>query len=126
MVINMDNEAFKYNYSAKEQEEIRRIREKYLPKEENKMELIRKLDAGATKKGVVSSLILGILSCLVLGAGMSMVMVGGSNLFVLGIVTGLIGLAGMATAYPLYVRITKRERELIAPQILKLTEELMK
>ena len=43
-----------------------------------------------------------------------------------GIVIGVAGMAGTAAAYPLYMQITKRERERIAPEILRLTEELMK
>jgi len=38
---------FQYTYSAKEQAEIKNIRSKYIPKEENKMEQLRRLDASA-------------------------------------------------------------------------------
>ena len=44
--------------------------------------------------------------------------------FIPGVVIGLIGIAAVAAAYPLYTRVTKKERERLAPQILKLTEEL--
>lgn len=49
----MDNkkETFEYTYSAKQQQEIENIRKKYLPKEEDKMEQLRRLDRSATKKG---------------------------------------------------------------------------
>ena len=36
---------FEYTYSAPEQEEIRKIREKYLPKEETSMDRLRRLVA---------------------------------------------------------------------------------
>ena len=39
---------------------------------------------------------------------------------------GVFGIAAVAVAYPVYSRITKKEREKLAPQILKLTEELSK
>ena len=45
------NSRFKYTYSAPQQEEIKRIREKYLPGEEDKMEQLRRLDHSATSKG---------------------------------------------------------------------------
>ena len=44
----------------------------------------------------------------------------------LGILTGAAGLALVALAYPVYHRVLKRERARIAPEILRLTEELLK
>ena len=120
----MDN--FEYTYSAPEQEEIKKIREKYLPKEESKMEQLRRLDAQVTQKGTVVALMVGILSSLILGTGMSCCMVWGGTWFVPGIVIGVMGIAGVAAAYPLYVRITEKEKARLAPEILRLTEELMK
>ena len=117
---------FEYTYSAPEQEEIRKIREKYLPKEETTMDRLRRLDESVTKKGRVLSLTLGILSCQIFGAGMSCCMVWAGPWFVPGIGSGVIGLAGIAAAYPLYRQITAKERERITPEILRLTEELMK
>ena len=120
----MKKETFEYNYSAVEQDEVKKIREKYMPKEENKMEQLRKLDAKATQKGTIISIVLGCIGTLVFGAGMSITLVWG--MFLWGIVIGVFGALGVAMAYPLYVRITEKEREKIAPEIIKLTEELMK
>lgn len=124
--VEMENksEMFEYTYSAKQQEEIRDIRKKYLPKEEDKMEQLRRLDRSATKKGTVVSIAVGVISCLILGVGMCCTMVWTDVLFIPGIIIGLIGIAGVAAAYPIYNRITKKEREKLAPQILRLTEEL--
>ena len=119
-----NNPSFEYTYSAPRQEEIKRIREKYLPKEEDKMEQLRRLDDGVTQKATMASLVVGILSALVLGVGMCCCMVW--DLFVLGIAVGVIGIAGVVAAYPLYMRISAREREKIAPEIIRLTDELMK
>lgn len=119
------SEKFQYNYSASQQAEIKAIRKKYLPPEEDKMTQLRRLDASATKKGTTAALIVGIASCLLMGVGMCCTMVWSDVWFVPGIFIGLLGIAGMSAAYPVYDRITKREREKIAPQILKLTEELM-
>ena len=47
----MNKETFSYTYSANEQEEIRRIREKYQPGEADKMEQLRRLDESTTRKG---------------------------------------------------------------------------
>ena len=77
-------DTFEYTYSAKQQEEIRKIRQKYLP-QEDKMEQLRKLDRGATKKGTVLSVTVGIVGCLLLGVGMCCTMVWMDRLFVPGI-----------------------------------------
>lgn len=126
--MNTENhsDVFEFNYSAKQQEEVQRIREKYAPKEEDKLEQLRRLDAGVTRKGSAVSLVVGILGALLLGIGMSCCMVWGGLWFVPGIVVGVIGIVGVALAYPLYERVTRKEREKIAPEILRLTDELMK
>jgi len=134
----MENEkvdvSFKYTYSAEEQEEIRRIRQKYQLQEEDEMDKLRKMDAGVTQKATAVSLVFGIIGILIMGTGMSLVMTD------LGILFGITGIAGMFTgitigvigtilviaAYPVYSRVQRKEREKIAPEILKLTEELMK
>jgi hypothetical protein len=122
----MDNnkESFHYTYSAAQQEEIEKIRQKYVPKEENKMEQLRKLDESATKPGTIAALALGIVSALLLGVGMCCSMVWADRYFVLGIVLGLIGIAGAIAAYPLYNHITAKKRRQLAPEIMRLTEEL--
>ncbi len=122
------NTTFQYTYSSKEQEELKRIRSKYLPKEENKMELLRRLDAQVTEKATMYSIIVGVIGTLILGTGMSFCMVWADSVFVfaLGIIVGIIGMVSLAMAYPIYNRTVKKERERIAPEILRLTEELMK
>ena len=119
-----EKEMFEYTYSAPQQSEIRKIREKYLPKEETKLDQLRALDAGVTKRGTAVSLVHGILYSLILGLGMSCCMVWAGRLFLPGIVIGCIGLAGVAATYPIYNCIVKQDREKIAPEILRLTEEL--
>ena len=117
-------DTFQYTYSAKQQEEVQRIRKKYLPRQEDKMEQLRQLDRSSTRKGTVVSVIVGVAGCLLMGIGMCCTMVWMGWLFVPGIILGLLGIAVMAAAYPLYNSVTRRERERLAPQILKLTEEL--
>lgn len=128
----MDNkDTFKITYSAQEQEEINRIRNKYVPQEPDKMQRLRALDEGVTKKASMHAIVTGILGSLIMGAGMSMAMTDfgeafGQYRFFIGIVIGLIGIAVLAAAYPLYQRVLKKERKKIAPEILRLTNELMK
>lgn len=119
-------EVFSYTYSAREREEVQKIRQKYMPKEPDKMEQLRMLDRSVTKKGTIVSLMVGILGTLVLGVGMCCTMVWSETLFIPGVVIGLAGMALVGLAYPLYAGITRREREKAAPEILRLSEELMK
>ena len=121
-----NQKGFQYTYSAREQAEIKRIRSKYTPKEENKMEQLQRLDASATQKATMYAIIVGVIGALILGAGMSCCLVWTNSLLIPGIVIGIIGMAVLAVAYPLYNRTLKKERERIAPEILRLTDELMK
>ncbi len=121
-----ENNAFQYTYSAGNQEEIKQIRSKYLPREENKLERLRELDAGVTQKATMYSLIVGIIGMLILGGGMSLCLTAGEMWMFLGIPIGIIGMAILSFAYPIYNRIIKTERKRIAPEILRMTDELMK
>lgn len=121
-----NNNSFSYTYSAVQQSEIKKIREKYEPKQESKMEQLRRLDKSATKKGTLVSIAIGVFSSLVMGLGMCCTMVWTDTLFVQGIVIGLVGIFGVAMAYPAYKAVTRREREKIAPEIIRLSDELLK
>ena len=133
---NNEQKEFTYTYSAKEQAELRKIREKYTAptQSENKMEQLRRLDAGVTQKATSVSLALGIVGALILGFGMSLAMTElGAILgtertvaMMVGIAIGIIGIVLVCLAYPTYNRIVKKEREKIAPEIMRLTDELMK
>lgn len=128
----MENqETFKMTYSAEEQEEVARIREKYLPPKADKMEQLRALDASATKKATAWAIALGVIGTLVMGAGMSLVMSDfgtllGTAAIPVGIGAGVVGMAALGMAYPLYQHLLKKERARIAPEILRLTDELTK
>jgi len=121
-----NNQSFQYTYSAKQQEEIKSIRNKYIAPEEDKMSLLRKLDNQVTRKATMNAIIIGVVGALLLGVGMSCVMVWAGGWFFPGIIVGVIGIAFVSLAYPLYNRILKQEREKAAPEILRLTEELLK
>ena len=128
----MENkEGFHFTYSAAQQQEVEDIRKKYLLKEEDKMEQLRKLHAIPTQKAQAASLAVGIIGVLIMGTGMSLAMteIGaalGSLAMVIGILVGIVGMVLVALAYPLYNRVLKKQRKKIAPEILRLTDELMK
>ncbi|MBU5671341.1 hypothetical protein [Paenibacillus brevis] len=123
--MNNETKNFTYMYSPKQQEEVKHIRQKYIPKEEDKMEQLRRLDKSAESRGTLISILVGTAGALLLGIGMSCTMVWKDILMVPGIVIGVIGLAGIALAYPLFHSITKKQREKLAPEIMRLSQELM-
>ena len=128
--------SFQFTYSAAQQSEIEKIRKKYLPQEPSKMDRLRQLDRSASQKATVWAIALGIMGALILGAGMSLTMTelgdllgiywnGFSLAIPIGIAVGAVGMVLVALAYPVYNRILKKERQRIAPEILRLTDELM-
>lgn len=129
-----ENQSFNYTYSAKQCEEIENIRKKYSAPEVDKMEQLRRLDESVSKKATTVSLVFGIIGALVLGFGMSLTMSELNNVLgmstniamTVGIITGLVGILLVSLAYPIYNRTVKKERERVAPEILRLTDELMK
>lgn len=129
-----NKDTFRMTYSANEQEEVREIRQKYMPKEKSELtdlERLRQLDASVGKKATTLSLIVGIVGTLLLGLGMSMLMSEFGVLFgklaiPLGIGIGVVGIAVLACAYPVYLQVSKKEKEKIAPEILRLTDTLLK
>ena len=133
---NNENNGFQYTYSAKEQAELKRIRDKYTaPTEvEDKMARLRRLDASVTNTAQVVALVFGVIGTLILGFGMSLVMtelaeslgISGDVAMVIGIIVGIVGGILASLAYPIYNAIVKAKRKKLAPEIIRLTDELMK
>ena len=134
---NTHNESgFSYTYSASEQAELKRIREKYTKQTEceDKLSRIRRLDAEVTRSALIVAVIIGVIGLLIMGFGMSLCMTELSEIFgeyrnlsmSVGIVIGVVGgiLAGIA--FPIYHAIVKHKKAKVAPEILRLTDELMK
>lgn len=129
-----ENEGFNFTYSAKEQEEIKNIRKKYATpmEEEDKMAQLRRLDASVYSKASAAALVIGVIGALIMGIGMSLIMTDIGKTFgtflalVIGIGVGVVGIVLVSLAYPVYNRTLKKEREKIAPEIMRLTDELIK
>ena len=127
----MENNAFEYTYSAQQQKEVEAIRSKYLPKEPDKMEQLRKLHRVPTQKASCAAITIGVIGSLILGMGMSLIMTDIGTVFGLadamipGVLIGLVGLVPVTLAYPVYKRVLKKQREKIAPEILRLSDELL-
>lgn len=134
MTDNQEKETFTYTYSARQQEEINQIRKKYEASTEDKMEQLRRLDADVTKKATARSLAVGIVGALIMGTGMSLTMTDMNVVFGLskmmsmfiGVGIGIVGIVLVCCAYPVFTCTLAKERERIAPEILRLTDELLK
>ena len=133
---NQEKSGFTYIYSAKEQAELKRIRDKYTaPTEaEDKMTRLRRLDASVTNTAQAVALVFGVIGTLILGFGMSLIMTELSEslgfsedvAMVIGIIVGIFGGALASLAYPIYNAIVKAKRKKLAPEIIRLADELMK
>ena len=94
------------------------------------MEQLRKLHGVPGQKAQAASIALGVIGALVMGTGMSLFMTDiaaalGTLGMVLGILVGIVGMLLVALAYPVYNRVLKSQRARIAPEILRLTDELL-
>lgn len=133
---NQENNGFTYTYSAKDQAELKRIRDRYTVPTvaEDKMTRLRRLDASVTNTAQAVALVFGVIGTLILGFGMSLVMtelaeslgISGDAAMAIGIIIGIVGGILASLAYPIYNAIVKAKRKKIAPEIIRLTDELMK
>ena len=111
---------------------VQKIRSQYTEKESTELDELRALDAKVKRPANMFAYIFGSISAIIMGAGMSLVMtdigsaLGIENPLFIGIPVGIVGLILVSFAYPVYNHIVKKEREKIAPEIIRLTDELMK
>ena len=111
----MNENAFSYTYSASENQEVLRIRKKYLPKEETKLEELKRLDSLVHSSGVIQGLCAGIGGCLVFGLGLCLAMEVIGHMIWLGVILGLVGTAGMLAAFPIYRKIFHKAKSQHSP-----------
>ena len=133
---NQENCGFSYTYSAEKQAEIKKIRDKYTPptESEDKMARLHRLDASVTQTAQAVALVFGVIGTLILGFGMSLIMTDLSDIIgsledkamIIGIAIGIVGGVIASLAYPIYNLMVKHRRTKIAPEIIRLTDELMK
>ena len=111
---------------------VEKIRSQYTEQAHTELDELKALDVKVKRPACAFGYTYGSIGAVIMGAGMSLVMtdigkvIGLTSALVPGIIVGLAGLVLVALAYPIYVRTQKKERERIAPQILKLTDELLK
>lgn len=100
----------------------------YAPKDTSKVVALRKLDAKAKRPATITAYTVGIISALLLGVGMCLCMnvigSGSNGMFVLGIIVGVAGIAGVAVNYPLYKKLLADGKQKYAFEIIQLAKEI--
>ena len=122
----MENKSFTYNYSAARNKEVENIRKKYMPKEESKIETLKRLDDRVQTAGMIEGLCLGIIGALVFGIGMCFFLEVFAGAVWLTVLFMVIGTLLMIPAYPIYRIISRKTKAKLTPEILRLSEEIMK
>ena len=111
---------------------VQKIRTQYTEKQHTELEELKTLDAKVKKPANVFAYIYGSVSAIVMGAGMSLVMtdigatIGLASAMVPGILIGIVGLGMALSTYPLYKKILNARKKKYAPEVLKLSEKLMR
>ena len=122
----MGNTTFNYTYSAARNKEVESIRKKYLPQEESKLERLKKLDRRVQMAGTIESLCFGIVGALVFGVGMCFFLDVFAGAAWLSALFMIIGSLIMIPAYPTYRKVARKTKSKLTPEILRLSEEIMK
>ena len=122
----MENNTFSYNYSAARNKEVESIRRKYMPHEESKLEKLKKLDLRVQMAGMIESLCFGVVGALVFGIGMCFFLDVFPGTAWLSALFMIIGSLIMIPAYPIYRHIARKTKAELSPEILRLSDEIMK
>lgn len=100
----------------------------YAPKDTSKVVALRKLDARAKLPATIFTYTFGIIAAHVTGVGMcfSMNVIGSgtTTMFVLGVIVGIVGLAGMGINYPIYKKMLAKGKQKYAYEIIELAKEI--
>lgn len=111
---------------------VQKIRTQYTERQHTELDELKALDVKVKKPANVFAYTYGAAGAVVMGAGMSLVMtdigamIGLTATMAPGIAVGVVGLGMALSTYPNYNRVLKQEREKIAPEILHLSDELLK
>ena len=100
------------------------LAKEYAPKDNSKITALRKLDQKAKMPATIFTYTFGIITALIAGVGMclSMNVIGGGTVIftVLGIIIGIIGLAGMGVNYLIYKKLVEQSKKKYAFEIVEL------
>ncbi len=115
---------FSYTYSASRNAEVGEIRKKYAaaPKTDDKLKHLRELDKKAELPGTIAAMITGVIGTLMLINGIICIIRG--ERITAGVILGIAGIGFMGLALPVFYKITAHQRARIAPEVLKLCDEI--
>ena len=111
---------------------VEKIRSQYTEQAHTQLDALKALDAKVKKPASIFACVYGSLSAIVMGSGMSLVMtdlgamLGMENALIPGIIIGVVGLAMALTTYPIHKKILASRKKKYAPQIMELSERIMK
>ena len=104
------------------------IANEYAPKKASKVVALKKLDQKAKRPAEIFTFTFGIICALILGTGMSLCMgvIGGETTLsmVIGIIVGLVGIAGCSVNYPIYKRLIEKGKQKYGSDIIRLAKEI--
>ncbi len=105
-----------------------KIAGEYAPKQASKIVALKKLDRLARRNAEIFAFTFGIVFALVLGLGMSFAMGvlgdGSITYMAVGIVIGLLGIAGVSVNYPIYKKLLQNDKKKYGNDIIKLAQEI--
>ena len=111
---------------------VQKIRTQYTEKQHTELDALKELDAKVKRPANVFAYTYGSIGAIVMGAGMSLVMteigatIGLASAMVPGIVIGVAGMGMALSTYPIYKKMLSARKKKYAPEILKLSEKIMK
>lgn len=104
------------------------IANEYAPKDNSKVIALKKLDRKAKGKANIFAYTFGVLMALVLGVGMCLSMQvigdGGRGMIAIGIIAGIVGIAGVSVNYPIYKKLLENGKKKYAFEIMQLAKEI--
>lgn len=104
------------------------IAKDYAPKETSKLVALKKLDRKAKQPARIFAYTFGVICTLILGTGMCLCMhvIGPATvaMMVLGIVLGVVGIAGVSINYPIYTKLLEKGKQQYAFEIMQLAKEI--
>jgi hypothetical protein len=104
------------------------IANEYAPKDTSKVIALKKLDRKAKLPANIFAYSFGVIFALLLGFGMCMSMnvIGNGSVAMMsiGIVIGIVGIAGVSVNYPIYKKILENGKQKYAFDIMQLAKEI--
>lgn len=112
-----------FNATAQDQKKAEDIRRQYIPREDNKIEQLQRLDSKVKTPGKVVASILGVVGVLVMGSGMALVMVWEN--MTMGLALSIPGMIVALLAFPAYAVITNSRKKKYASEIMRISDGLI-